>query len=298
MSAHETMPAQPRLDHRNDVAGLQSLWDFSPTTPSFSVKMLRIQTLACRSRLRPPHQVIRPVTPRPAWAVYFVFSPDGSLGAHHRFALARLRASGQAIMVVYATRDVSLVPAELTDLADAIHWKGLGGYDFSAYTLALEAIAESSPHADVFVMNDSVYGPFGDLQEVLSRCRWDLTGFTASSDTVNHLQSYAFVLKGVTTERLNQLRPSFPKYVAFDRAVDAIRLQELRFAEIAARHMKVGAFWYSAGGFGQDPTLLKPFELLDAGFPFLKRSLLGKHQRFQARDQVLARMAELGHPLP
>jgi hypothetical protein len=39
-------------------------------------------------------------------------------------------------------------------------------------------------------------------------------------------------------------------------------------------------------------------ELLDNGFPFLKRSLLGKHQGFIERDAVLARLQAFGHPLP
>ena len=116
-------------------------------------------------------------------------------------------------------------------------------------------------------MNDSVFGPFVPLRPVLDNSRWDLTGFTASGELTNHVQSYAFCLRGVTPAR------------------------------VAARSMTVGALWYSDATRVHNPTLVKPMELLDAGFPFLKRALLTKSSNYIERDLVLERLARHGHPL-
>jgi hypothetical protein len=67
----------------------------------------------------------------------------------------------------------------------------------------------------------------------------------------------------------------FP-FAALSNPSHVINLHELRFARVASRSMSVGAFWYGDAVKVQDPMLHRPIELLTAGFPFLKRSLLGK----------------------
>jgi lipopolysaccharide biosynthesis protein len=177
-------------------------------------------------------------------------------------------------------------------------WKDLPGYDFSAYRLVLSHLAGCSPGAEVLVMNDSVYGPFADLREVFDTAPWALTGFTASNLRESHIQSYAFLLRNLRPSTLVRLAPVLPPGIAFNQFRHIIDLQESRFARVAARSMSVGALWYGDVRDLSDPTLARPMELLDNGFPFLKRSLLGKHQGFIERDAVLARLHALGHPLP
>ena len=99
--------------------------------------------------------------------MYFVYTPDGSLSAAHRYTLDRLRSLAGGVAVICATGERGKVPAELNGLADAVYWKGLGGYDFSAYGLAVREIAARSPGADLLLLNDSVLGPFGDLDAQL-----------------------------------------------------------------------------------------------------------------------------------
>jgi hypothetical protein len=280
-----------------DVDGLVSNWDFVPRAPDPWVQLRAGFVRLFRASDRPEQLMVKAVRPRSTWTVYFIYAPDGQLTAGHRFTLGRLRDMGYSVLVICAARDPRQVPDELSTWADALFWKGLPGYDFSAYTLALEVIAKDSPGAEVFVMNDSVYGPFQDVRLYVSQSKWQLTGFTASSDTSNHIQSYAFGLKGVTPERLQNLRSAFPADFAFDQATRAILWQELRFAQVASRHMSVGSYWFCPDGYGQDPTLLKPVELLQAGFPFMKKSLLGKHSKFQSRERMQGELSLLGHPV-
>ena len=270
-------------------APLERDWTFQPSEVPRWRRRQVVQALLTRTRRRPPFAVLREVTPRPVWALYFTYSPDGTLGDVQRFSLERLRDQGFAVLAVQAATAPGLVAAELPRYADALYWKGLAGYDFSAYTLGLEAIARHSPGADVLVLNDSVFGPFADLRPMLQAAPWELTGFTASGKIENHVQSYAFVLKNLTPQRLRQLRPVLFPVLALEDRDDVIFCQETRLARVASRSMSVGAHWYGADS---DPTQSAPFELVEQGFPFVKRSLLTARSSFRDKPAMADLVAE------
>ena len=85
----------------------------------------------------PASSVVVPASAQPVWIVSFLFAPDGVLHTAHRFTLARLREEGLSILVVCSCADARSMPPNLPDLCDALLWKAMGGYEFSAYTLAL-----------------------------------------------------------------------------------------------------------------------------------------------------------------
>ncbi|MET0962548.1 MAG: hypothetical protein ABWY05_06970 [Noviherbaspirillum sp.] len=277
------------------IQGLTCNWNFACSpVPRWRYRQA-IELAWKNSHLRPEWTAIKPLTNKSSWTVYFIYAPDGRLTPAHRFTLARLKDSGSNLLVVCATKEAALVPRELHAYADALFWKALLGYDFSAYTLALRQISQQSPGADVLVMNDSVYGPFADLKTCVAQSPWDLTGFTASSKIAHHIQSYAFGLKGVDRLRMLKLAPVFFPVLAISDPKAVILLQEIRLARVASRSMTVGAFWYGDEKDVVDPMLFRPFELIEAGFPFIKRSLLGKHQKFQNPDRVRELLRKLGH---
>ncbi|MCE4557215.1 hypothetical protein LXT13_22740 [Pelomonas sp. P8] len=250
------------------------------------------------ARRAPASAVLKPAPPAARWVVCFVYVPGDGLSAGQRFTLERLRALALPVLVVCACPRDAAVLQGLLGLCDALLWKDLPGYDFSAYRLALSHLAGHSPGADVLVMNDSVYGPFSDFREVFDTAPWALAGFTASNQRAAHIQSYAFLLRDVRPSTMARLAPVLLPGLAFNQFRQVVDLQETRFARVAARSMSVGALWFGDVRDVSDPTLARPMELLEAGFPFLKRSLLGKHQDAIERDEVLARLEALGHPLP
>ena len=211
-----------------------------------------------------------------------------------RFMLEQVKKLDRRLLIVCATPNPDQIPAEIHEKADALFWKGLGGYDFSAYAIGLHAIVNSSRNAEVFVLNDSVFGPFCNLSPLLKCAQWDLTGFTGSTQIENHIQSYAFLLKNLTKERLYHLRSIFPLSFSYDDIIPVIYCFETRFARIASRWMSVGSFFF--GPQGQDPSLAHAFTLLDQGLPFLKKSLLGKHRDKQDERLVRAALLNLGFP--
>jgi hypothetical protein len=262
------------------VEGLQCDWTYAPEPLAFTCYARYLRRVV-GARSAPPFAVIRDVSNHPTWMIYFIYIPNGILEPYHQFTLQRLRAHGWPLFIVVASPGPAQVPEPLHDYADALYWKALNGYDFSAYSLALRAIARQSPGARVMVLNDSVFGPYGDLNPFMDAAPWDLTGFTATDVSLQrHIQSYAFIMKDVTDERLDRLRRVLPTRVAFSSAFGAIACQELWFARIASRSMSVGAYWWGADKDVHDPSLTKAIALVEAGFPFVKRSLLTRQTHF------------------
>ncbi len=278
------------------IDALDRDWTFRPSRPDGITAAVRATALR-GLRHAPAHHAIIPICSRPRWIVFFVYLPSGGLTAAHRFTLERLRQADAGLCIICAAPTPADIPAEITTVADALYWKALPGFDFSAYALALHAIAHDSPGADVLVLNDSVFGPFSPVDSLWSHMRWDLTGFTASAQLQNHIQSYAFHLKRVDADRLRVLRTVMPRHWAFDDYRGAVYLQESRFATVAARSMSVGALWYADGERSGDPSIFAALPLLDAGFPFLKRSLLTKNAHVVPRDSILHALTCRDHPI-
>lgn len=280
------------------LSALQRDWTFRPSTALLRTRVFRIRDRLLRRAPGPARRVLKRPAGAGSWTLYFAFLPDGTPAAAHRDTVARLRALDRRLLIVCAAPDPSSVPDEFGAAADALVWKALGGYDFSGYAAGLLALAEFAPGADAFVLNDSVFGPFGDVGDWLARARWALTGFTATSNLENHIQSYAFVLRDVTPARLGALRSVFMPDRAFQGFRQVVVNQESRLARVANRTMSVGSLLYADTAVAEDPTLQLSLPLLRAGFPFLKRSLLGgKLAHLYPQEEVAATLRGVGYPV-
>ena len=278
-----------------DDDGLIRDWSYTPSPVAARVKLTRLARMTLLRRLAPPSSVIVAAMRADRWSVYFAYLPDGLVTAAHLYTLARLAAEPGKLLVIAATPDRALIPAEMRDAADALIWKGLGGFDFSAYAVALHHLAEVSPGSDLFVMNDSVFGPFASPAQVLADAPWDFAGFTASSLFENHVQSYAFQMRAATPDRIAAL--ALPRFTAFDRYMDVVICQETRLARHAAGSMSVGARWFAPFERVLNLSLERGAWLAGQGVPFLKRSLVGKHGHFVESQADIAALLEVnGHP--
>lgn len=293
-------------------------WTFAPSSPSMLSRLSRLKSRLTGPVPRPAFAIAKPFFPARRWNVLFLYLPQGRMSAGQLFTLARMaRMEGKLAVIAALPPDVP-IPEDL-DAADALLRKDMPGYDFSAYTLAAEQIAAHSPGARVYVQNDSVFGPFGDIDRLVEEAPWDLTGFLASSMLENHVQSFAFVVGRLDGAWLGALRPVLCERIAFDRYRDVVNLQETRMARIAARGGSVGAHWFdplSAASeapfhavvtrkLGRRPSgpmqtgdasLVHALSLLENGFPFLKASLLGRNAHLGERERFLEALRARGHP--
>lgn len=292
--AASASPSFAHLDSAALPAGFVARWSYVPSAPSRQIRAERL-----RARLRreafPAHQVLAPIrAAREVWVAHFVYAPRGMLSRSQRVTLRRLKDLGLPLLVVCATPQPQLIPAEVAACADALLWKDPRGYDISAYTIALHEIARGSPGATAFVCNDSVFGPMRDLRPLIREAPWDLTGLTANHGDENHVQTYAFVLKGVTRARLDALAPVFTTRWCLSWGDHVVAAQEIPLSRLAARSMTVGSYLYAGPPLPGDPMTTRAFELIGMGHPYLKKSLLGKMHQYQDVERVTAFVVENG----
>jgi hypothetical protein len=221
---------------------------------------------------------------------------SGEIFDQHRFTVNRLKESGFNVLVVIGSERIwESVPIGL-ELADVVIAKGAYGFDFSGYSIGLRYLVRQFGEVDVLILNDSVFGPFGDLRSLISTARWRLTGFTSSTAVENHIQGYAFFFRKIDQALFDQLRSVFLQDYAFNVHAAVAFLQETRLARIASKVTTVGTFWKPAEP-RMDLTMACPVRLVKEGFPFLKRSLLGKFSVHYCQEEILATLRDNGHPV-
>ncbi len=156
------------------------------------------------------------------------------------------------------------------------------GLDFGAWRMALRAL--NLPRADtnrVLLVNDSVYGPLVPLAPLLARMTpdtADLWGLTDSRERGWHVQSY-FLLAGPALLRSPVWRRFWRGVIPLPSKRWTVGRYEIGLSRrvTAAGFQAKALFPHDAlipDGAVRNPTLSAWRELLDAGFPFLKRELL------------------------
>lgn len=278
------------------VPGAHTHWNYVPSPPRWSIVLRR--WAARQTRLgAPAWKLLTPPSTTGQWLLYFMYLPQGQLSPQHRFTLERLAAESARLMIVCACPPDHPVLAELKNHCNALCWKAVKGFDFSAYAIGMTELARHAPDSDVLVFNDSMLGPFAPLTPFIENARWRLSGLSASSLEENHLQSFALIVRQLNAEFLQAVAPVISTEWCYDASGPVILLQETRLARVASHHMSVGAFWYTDGSLYQDLCLNCPEQMLDAGFPLLKRSLYGKFASvFQDPPVMQALLRRLGHP--
>ncbi|GGB21688.1 hypothetical protein GCM10011380_09100 [Sphingomonas metalli] len=254
--------------------------DFRTNGSSLKLRARRVVHRLLDAERAPAHTVVKAVRPSANWILFFCFLPDGIVSDDHRVTIEALKRGGRKLMIVAASSRLADVADRLEPLCDALIVKQPQGYDFSGYAIGLWHIARHSPGSDVIVLNDSVLGPITDLAALLEAQPWDLTGLTSCETRGSHIQSYAFLLRGVDMARMRHLRSVFPETRAYSKYMAVVRLQESRLANVAAKHMSVGSIWH-----GQDDlTVFAPVDLVKMKFPFVKKSLFAKFSHVSAED--------------
>lgn len=165
------------------------------------------------------------------------------------------------------------------------------GYDFGSWALGLAWDRSIPGRPYVVLANDSMVGPFAPLRSLLqdleaSRC--DVFGLTESSQFRRHLQSYFLgyrnrVLADRVLDRFwNGIRHETDKN-------NIIQRNEIGLSALLRREAYVltAEFRGDELGVGQEnPTIKGWRQLLDAGFPFVKRELVRRPDLAPQGEQV------------
>lgn len=279
--------------------GACTYWDYVPSKPAWGIRLHRLIGQWQREPA-PAWRTLKQPAAKACWIMYFLYLPGGRLEPQHRFTLERLASEDIHLMLICAcpAGSAQAVLDELQPYCQALYWKDLRGWDFCAYAKGLSELAQHVPGSDVLVMNDSVCGPFVPLRPFIEQAPWHLTGFTGNNQIENHIQSYAFVIKHIDTDFMRHMADIFNEQYFYRQQRTVVLCQETRMACLAAEKYTVGSYWFTTSTEPSDLCLGWPEQLLASGFPYMKRSLIGKFMgAFNQAGDMYALLQRLSHPV-
>ncbi|MDB5395015.1 MAG: polysaccharide biosynthesis protein-like protein [Rhodospirillales bacterium] len=131
--------------------------------------------------------------------VFAHFDRKGIIHEYVLFYLRSLRMAG--FKIIFVSNAATLDPAGLAEVRDLAHLvlrRSNVGYDFGGYKDAISMIPDAAKLDFLLLANDSVYGPFSPIADMLAGidpARAQFWGLTDSWEGAYHLQSY-FLLFG------------------------------------------------------------------------------------------------------
>lgn len=219
----------------------------------------------------------------------------------------------------HALAEVGFLPVVVTTSPEPPDTRGLPpsavvvarpnrGYDFGSWAAGLRLLPTARRAAEIILANDSMVGPFAPLGDLMSRAaasRADVWAATSSLQVAPHLQSYLLRFAPGLLAR-PELVEFFGGIRHLDNKVAIVRRYELGLTRVIRRAGLRSAAGFPAGTLGvgrANPTTAAWRELMEAGHPFFKRTLL-HDPRVRVERAVLAEAvreifgADLEHFLP
>lgn len=193
--------------------------------------------------------------------------------------IEELEQAGYLSLVVFTGNSQAPLewPHGLADSAVVVRRRNIG-YDFGSWAAALNALPFIRKAENVLLTNDSMVGPFASLKDLMADVEESTASVVALTDSyqVGHsVQSYFMHFKGGILGDL-----------AWRHFFDGVRSQKSKLDVVftyeasVARESIAGAYgWkaqFPAGALGvahQNPALVAWRELLELGYPFVKRTL-------------------------
>jgi lipopolysaccharide biosynthesis protein len=124
------------------------------------------------------------------------YDPDGLIDPHVLYSLAAYRRVFAHITFVSVS--VDRLPLGHEHLADVVIARENIGYDFFSWKVGFNALRNKDQFFEIVFANDSVYGPFFDIEHVLTAPRVkeaDFWGMTNSLQRSWHIQSFFFAMR-------------------------------------------------------------------------------------------------------
>lgn len=221
-------------------------------------------------------------------ALFAHHDPDGLVDDYVIYELSRLTELPTKIVFVSTADHLSSESIDkIRPFCHTIILRKNVGWDFGSWKAAMDLCPSLVERAETLIlMNDSCYGPFGSLPEIvesLESKRDCLTGITASHEMAYHIQSYFMVFPPsvLRSDFFSEFRKNL-KYLSSKRKV--IERYEVGTSILARRHGLTLHSWVPEesllspraplGPRCSNPTLSAWRALLFQGLsPFLKRSL-------------------------
>ena len=223
--------------------------------------------------------------------LFAAYAPTPALKAHVPAYVAALSRAGFAVVLVVNTdadrHGLRVDPALLDRLAGCIVREN-AGFDFAAWGHAYSLGQGFARCSRLLLANDSVIGPLDEaaFAKMIDRLRAsdaDIVGLTENRTPRRHLQSYflAFGPRALASPQFRRAFSGMRSLPAKELVIDAYETSltwQLERAGLRAASLFPPLYDEPRSG---DDTTARWRDLLDAGLPFIKASLL-RHPRHGA----------------
>lgn len=253
------------------------------------------------------------------WCIYSHFDRSGRVEKYVHRALQSLKMTGfKVIFISTSPRIDNEDVSQLKECVELIAVRENIGYDFGSYKLGIQFLyANKIATRRILITNDSVFGPFFNLSSIIKKSEgYDLYGLTESMDHAYHLQSYFLIFNKKITDSpcftefwssvdlLDASVPDFKKKIIHKYEVGGTQFfiknkfkigAEFKLEEIKKRveheliekgENPTGDEYYKLEKFPLDGnvTHIAWRQLVEMGFPYVKRELLFKNPTYVPTD--------------
>ena len=228
---------------------------------------------------------------------FFVsFATQPVLKKHVRTHIKHLLRSGVQVVLVLNTElapQQMQIDAELLDQLSGAYVRENVGFDFAAWAHLYSLCADQAPHwTRLFLVNDSIVGPLNgaDFDRVMQRIRLsnaDVVGLTESQSPLRHVQSF-FLVFNHTALRHPALQQVFQRMLSLPSKGQVIDVYETRLTHMLTEQgLRCESLFppLSDDPYSSNDTSFRWAELIRAGFPYVKTSIL---DRFAGSPQLEA----------
>lgn len=170
------------------------------------------------------------------------------------------------------------------------------GYDFGSWAVGLTYVPGAHAADKVILANDSLVGPFATIAPFLAEfesCRTDTWALTDSHQHLHHLQSFFLGFRGGILQD-DPLWRFFTRIHHERTKWDIIRKNELGLSKLLYTNGYTRTAHFRASDLGvgpRNPVITAWWQLLELGFPFVKREIVLKPS-VATRGEWVAREVE------
>lgn len=197
------------------------------------------------------------------------------------FLIDQMKKTGLNIVIVSANPDLNPDIVKLHASEVTILTKPNIGYDFGSWLAALTSLPQLLDSTELILMNDSCFGPFGDVNKLIEETRkspFDITSITDSGRFGYHLQSYFLHFKKSATES-EFVKKFLLELPALENKSELVLRYEIGFTNyMQANGLLCGALipWNTVSLPWINPSTGNAKSLLAKGSPFIKKEFLRK----------------------
>lgn len=213
--------------------------------------------------------------------VFVSYSPTPAIRSHVRFHIEALLAEGFAVVLVLNVDNARGAPTPKFDALAGLVYRANVGFDFGAWADAFRLFPSLWSADSVLLVNDSIFGPFGDFHAVIERAYAlpaDIVGMTESYQFTHHIQSY-FTLLRAPALRNDGVRRTWQSMENLRTKDEVIMRHELEMrARYAAAGLACTVLFEVERSYPRNATLARWAELAALGMPYIKVSQLAALQ--------------------